>query len=63
MIKPNPSLILGSIVLGLLMIWAGSSFDFANSFKITLLFGGALLVMAACGYCGYQLYKIISGKF
>lgn len=63
MIKTKPSLILGCIVLGLLMMWVGSSIDLINSVKVLLLFGGTLLVMAACGYCGYQLYKVISNKF
>ena len=63
MIKPKPYLILCSIVLGLLMMWVGSAFNIINSIAIPLLFGGALLLMAACAYCGNQLYKIISGKF
>ena len=63
MIKPKPYLILSSIVLGLLMMWAGSVFNIINSIKISLLFGGAILLMAACAYCGHQLYKAISEKF
>jgi len=59
----KPFLILSGIVLGLIMMWAGSSFNLANSLRITLLFGGAFLAFAAFAYCGYQLYKIISDKF
>ena len=58
----KPFLILGSIIIGCLMMWIGSSSDLINSIRIPILFGGALLALAAFAYCGYLIYKIISNK-
>lgn len=58
----NPPIVLGSIVLGLFMMWLGSSFEFILWLRLVLLFGGTIILMCISGYCGYHLLRILKSK-